>query len=83
LRVETGCGKALIGMSQDDLNEWEIGDDWAIFVPAETWHNVVNTGDEPLKLYSIYSPAEHPRGTLHKDKAEADSTEESGHTEKA
>ncbi len=84
LRVEEGCGKAMMGSSKDDLhNEWEIGDDWAVFVPAGTWHNVINTGDEPLKLYSIYSPPEHPASTIHIDKAQADAAETSEHTEQA
>lgn len=83
LRLEDGCGKAVMGSSEDELNnEWEICDDWAVFVPAGTWHNIINTGEKPLKLYSIYSPAEHPKGTIHKDKAEADTAEASAHTEK-
>lgn len=43
----------------------------AIFVPAGKWHNIVNKGDKPLKLYSIYAPAEHPHGTVHKTQQEA------------
>jgi mannose-6-phosphate isomerase-like protein (cupin superfamily) len=44
-------------------------------VPAGTWHNVINTGDRPLKLYTVYSPANHESGTVHKTKAEADAAE--------
>jgi mannose-6-phosphate isomerase-like protein (cupin superfamily) len=40
-------------------------------IPAGKWHNLVNTGDVPILLYSIYSPAEHPFGTVHNTKAEA------------
>ena len=44
-------------------------------VPAGTWHNVINTGDVPLKLYSIYAPPEHPFGTVHKTKRDAEEAE--------
>jgi mannose-6-phosphate isomerase-like protein (cupin superfamily) len=48
-------------------------------VPAGTWHNVINTGTEPLKLYTVYTPANHEPGTIHKTKAEADAAEEAEH----
>jgi mannose-6-phosphate isomerase-like protein (cupin superfamily) len=38
-------------------------------------HNVVNTGDGPLKVYSLYAPPEHPDGTVHRTKADADAAE--------
>lgn len=75
LRIEEGVGKVVMGPSEDNLDqEWEVQDDFAIFVPAGTWHNILNTGDAPLKLYSIYAPGEHPRGTIHKtfEESEAD-----------
>jgi mannose-6-phosphate isomerase-like protein (cupin superfamily) len=40
-------------------------------IPAGTWHNVINTGNIPLKLYSIYAPPQHPHGTVHVTKADA------------
>lgn len=76
IRVEQGSGRVVMGPSEDKLDEQhEIEDDWAVIIPAGTWHNVVNTGEGPLKLYSIYSPAEHPDGTVHQTKAEADAAE--------
>jgi mannose-6-phosphate isomerase-like protein (cupin superfamily) len=48
----------------------------AVFVPAGTWHNLVNTGHRPLKLYSLYAPPKHPRGTVHRTKAIADRAEQ-------
>ncbi len=67
IRVEAGEGKAVL-----DGEEHDLKDGSAVVVPAGTAHNVVNTSaTEPLKLYSIYSPPEHPHGTIHKDRAEA------------
>lgn len=79
LRIEAGQAKVEMGPSEDDLTAYEASDDFAIFVPAGQWHDVTNIGDEPLKLYSIYSPAEHPHGTIHTDKTEADATEAEHH----
>ena len=76
LRIEQGKGRLDLGTSDDSVDEsHEIEDDWALIVPAGTWHNVVNTGDGELKLYSIYSPPEHPDGTVHRTKTEADADE--------
>jgi mannose-6-phosphate isomerase-like protein (cupin superfamily) len=80
LRVEEGKGQVKAGPSQDDLSEtYDVEDDWAFIVPAGTWHNVINTGSKPLKLYTVYSPANHAPGTVHKTKAEADAAEAAGH----
>lgn len=75
LRIEEGEARVEMGPSADQLETWSAEDDFAIFVPAGVWHNIINTGDEPLKLYSIYAPAEHPHGTVHVTKAEADAAE--------
>ncbi len=78
LRVEEGVGFVQMGANENELDfEESVEDDYAIFIPAGTWHNVTNTGDIPLKLYSIYAPGEHPRGTVHETKAEADAAEHS------
>ena len=80
LRVEEGVGKVVMGSSEDNLDqEWEVQDDFAIFVPAGTWHDIINTGDAPLKLYSIYAPGEHPHGTVHEDYEEAMAAEAEHH----
>jgi mannose-6-phosphate isomerase-like protein (cupin superfamily) len=76
LRVEGGRARVQMGPEEDDLPfDREVGDDWAILVPAGTWHNVSNLGDGPLKVYAIYGPPEHPHGTVHATKAEADADE--------
>ncbi len=76
LRIEQGSARVVMGPAEDNLNfEAEAEDDFAIFVPAGSWHNVINTGDQPLKLYSIYAPSEHAHGTIHQTKAEAEAAE--------
>ncbi len=71
LRIEEGKGKALVGE-----NVYDVEDGFAIVVPAGTKHNVINTGDVVLKLYTIYSPPNHRDGVLHQTKAEAMADEE-------
>lgn len=76
IRLEQGNARVEFGSTKDSVDEThEIEDDWAVIVPAGTWHNVVNTGDQELKLYSLYSPPEHPDGTVHRTKADADAAE--------
>ncbi len=81
LRLEQGSGRVEFGATEDGVDEThDIEDDWAIIVPAGVWHNVINTGEIDLKLYSLYSPPEHPDGTIHVTKADADAAEaEHGH----
>ncbi len=80
LRIEQGRGRAEFGTSKDSIEEtYEVEDDWAIVIPAGVWHNVVNTGDEDLKLYSLYSPPEHPDGTVHETKHDAEEAERDHH----
>ena len=65
LKIEEGKGLVELGPSKNDLSlHKEINSDYAIIVPAGTYHNITNIGNEPLKLYSIYSPANHPKGTV-------------------
>ena len=77
LRIEQGQGIVQMGKSRDNLNfERNVYDDSAIMLPAGTWHNIINTGNIPLKLYSIYAPPNHPFGTVHVTKADAEASEE-------
>jgi mannose-6-phosphate isomerase-like protein (cupin superfamily) len=76
LRIESGNAIVKMGSFKNKLNfQKNINVDDAIFVPAGTWHNIINTGCRPLKIYSIYAPPKHPRGTVHKTKAIAESSE--------
>jgi len=73
LRIEEGTGLCQMGPTEDNLNfESEVRDDDAIFVPADIWHNVTNTGDVPLKLYTIYAGPDHLPGTVHKTHEDAE-----------
>ena len=80
LRLEQGEAKVLMGPAKDKLTqEWQAADDWSIVVPAGTWHNIVNVGQTPLKLYSIYAPPHHAHGTVHRTQADATAAEEAEH----
>lgn len=80
LRIEQGTARVEMGPTPEQLETWTAEDDFAIFVPAGSWHNVTNTGQDTLKLYSIYAPAEHPHGTVHPTKADADEAEAVEHS---
>src|SRR3954451_3002487 len=66
-RIEEGQGTVYI----DGVGN-EVEDDFAVIVPAGARHNVVNTGNAPLRLYTIYGPPEHKDGIVHADKAQAE-----------
>lgn len=72
IRIEQGQGIIKMGDSKDNLDfKKKVCDDYAVIIPANKWHNLINTGSIPLKLYSIYAPPEHPKSTVHKTKADA------------
>lgn len=70
-RVEKGKGEVVI-----DGHRAKIKSDSAIIVPAGARHNVMNTGDKPLQLYTLYAPPEHRDGTVRATKADADTLKE-------
>lgn len=70
-RVEKGRGEAII-----DGHQSKIKSDNAIIVPAGARHNLINTGDKPLRLYTLYAPPEHRDGTVRATKADADASKE-------
>lgn len=76
IRVEAGHGKAILNGAEHSLEDGS-----AVVIPTGVEHNIVNSSKtDPLKLYSIYSPAEHPHGTIHKSKAEAEEYEKKKHS---
>lgn len=75
-RIEQGEAKFVFGETEEHI----VHDGDAVIVPAGTHHNVINTSAaETLKLYTIYSPPNHPDGTIHKTKVEADAAEAKEH----
>jgi mannose-6-phosphate isomerase-like protein (cupin superfamily) len=71
IRIEDGEAKAIL----NDV-EYKMEDDYAVVIPAGVKHNLINTGDEPLKLYTIYSPPEHRDGIIHQTRESAMEDEE-------
>ena len=77
IRIESGVASVYMGNTKQDVKLIaNVNSDYAILVPAGTWHNVINNGRYPLKVYSIYAPPKHPVGTIHKTKFEADLAED-------
>jgi len=76
IRIERGTGKVIL-----DGEESIVEDDFAIVITAGTEHDLINTSEtEDLKLYTVYGPPNHPEGTVHKTKSEADEYEKSHHS---
>ena len=74
-RVEAGIGRAIL-----NGKEYNLEDGSAVVIPAGMEHNIINRSkSEPLKVYTIYSPPNHPQGTINKDKAEALAYEKEHH----
>ena len=76
IRIEEGQGLVKMGDRKDRLDfQANVRNDYAFIIPAGKWHNLINTGNKPLKLYSIYAPPQHPFGTVHETKADAQAAE--------
>ena len=75
-RIEKGEAKFVFNGKEEHI----VGAGDAVVVPAGTFHNVINNSKtRQLKLYTLYSPPNHPDGTVHKNKAEAEAAEAAGH----
>lgn len=76
IKIESGVGLVKMGNKKEKLLKQQIiFTDNAIFIPKGTWHNIINIGNEPLKLFSIYAPIQHPWGTIHQFKEIAETME--------
>lgn len=76
IRIEEGQGMVKMGKTQGNLDfQACVCSGWAFIIPAGSWHNLINTGCRPLKLYSIYAPPNHPYCTIHQTRAIADAAE--------
>jgi mannose-6-phosphate isomerase-like protein (cupin superfamily) len=75
-RIEEGKAKFILNGDEEHL----VHENDAVVIQAGTYHNVINASKKKqLKLYTVYSPPNHPDGTIHKNKAEADAAEEHEH----
>jgi len=73
-RIEEGSGEIRIdGVANN------VEDDFAVIVPAGARHNVINTGNAPLRLYTLYGPPEHKDGVVHKTKEQAERDHDNDH----
>ena len=73
IRLEGGRGRAQMGPGEDELTfDQEVSDGWCVIVPAGSWHNVTNIGDEPMQVYTVYAPQHHKPGKVQQTKAIAD-----------
>ena len=79
LRLDAGQGRCVMGPAKDRLDfEQDVSDGWSIQVPAGTWHDVINTGPEPMQLYAVYAPTHHAQRVVQPTAADAERDEESG-----
>jgi mannose-6-phosphate isomerase-like protein (cupin superfamily) len=79
LRLDAGRGRVQMGPAKDRLDfEQEVEDGWAVLVPAGTWHNITNIGDEPMRLYAVYAPVHHAAGIVQATAEDAARDEEAG-----
>lgn len=82
LRVDAGKGKVRMGPAEDQLDvQQEVTDGWSVQVPAGTWHDIVNIGDEPLRVYTVYAPVHHAAGIVQATVADAEADEDAGRDE--
>ena len=71
--VEYGVASVYFGATKQGVRfVGNVNPNYVIIVPAGTWHNIINEGNAPLKLYSVYAPPHHPKGTVHKTKFDSD-----------
>lgn len=79
LRLDAGQGRCVMGPSKDQLDfQQDVSDGWSIQVPAGVWHDVINTGDEPMQVYAVYAPSHHAQGIVQETAEQAEQDEESG-----
>lgn len=82
LRVDAGQGRCEMGPSKDEVTfTQDVEDGWSIQVPAGMWHDVINTGDEPLQVYAVYAPVHHAQGIVQATAEDAEADEEAGRDE--
>lgn len=79
LRLDAGTGRCVMGPRKDDLTfSQDVCDGWSVQVPAGTWHDIINTGDEPMRLYAVYAPVHHAPGKVQATAQDAERDEDAG-----
>lgn len=82
LRLDKGTGRCVMGPEEDNLDfQQDVSDGWAVQVPAGVWHDVINTGDDDMRLYAIYAPVHHAPGIVQRTSADAERDEDEGRDE--
>lgn len=82
LRLDQGRGRCVMGPAEDDLPfQQDVEDGWSIQVPAGSWHDVINTGEEDLRLYAVYAPVHHAAGIVQDTAEDAEADEKAGKDE--
>lgn len=79
IRLDRGRGRVQMGPGKSELTfDQEVTDGWCVLVPAGTWHNITNIGEEPMQVYTIYAPQHHAPGKVQQTQAiaEADTDDE-------
>jgi len=77
IRLDAGEGRVQMGSAKDQLTfEKDVSDGWCVLVPAGTWHNVTNTGDAPMQVYTVYAPAHHKPDKVHATQAAAEADQD-------
>ena len=72
LRLDGGRGRVQMGPAKDKLTfEKDVSDGWCTLIPAGTWHNVTNIGDQPMQVYAIYAPVHQKPGKIHETASDA------------
>lgn len=74
--IEYGVAAVYMGSTKQGVRfAGNANCDCVLLIPAGTWHNIINEGNAPLKLFSVYAPPHHPKGTIHKTKFDSDLTD--------
>lgn len=75
IRIEQGCAIVIIGKSKNYMDFGQnMSKNDAVFIPAGNWHNIMNVGKQVLKVSVIYTPPNHPKGTIHCTKEDAENS---------
>ena len=77
VKVESGCANVYVGECKHHVKcLGKINSNYAVLIPAGTWHNIINACSCPLKVYTVYAPPNHAVGTIHKTKLDSDLEDE-------